>query len=77
MARFAGVLKTLGVDKGDRVITYMPLTPQAAIAMMAVAHLLNIRFGKILRKLLQQITAGSRYTILFTIDDPSGLSETA
>lgn len=39
VAQFAGVLKALGVAKGDRVVIYMPMIPQAAIAMLAVARL--------------------------------------
>ena len=39
VARFAGVLKGLGVQKGDRVVIYMPMIPQAAIAMLACARL--------------------------------------
>jgi acyl-coenzyme A synthetase/AMP-(fatty) acid ligase len=39
VARFAGVLKGLGVEKGDRVIIYMPMVPEAAIAMLACARL--------------------------------------
>ncbi|NRQ43986.1 propionyl-CoA synthetase [Rheinheimera sp. YQF-2] len=39
VARFAGVLKALGVGRGDRVVIYMPMIPQAAIAMLAVARL--------------------------------------
>jgi propionyl-CoA synthetase len=39
VARFAGVLRGLGVDKGDRVIVYMPIIPQAAVAMLACARL--------------------------------------
>lgn len=39
VARFAGVLKALGVQKGDRVVIYLPMIPQAAIAMLAVARL--------------------------------------
>ncbi len=39
VAKFAGVLAGLGVAKGDRVIVYMPMIPQAAIAMLAVARL--------------------------------------
>ena len=39
MARFAGVLKAQGVEKGDRVVIYMPMIPQAVIAMLAVARL--------------------------------------
>lgn len=38
-ARFAGVLKGLGVGKGDRVVIYMPMVPEAAIAMLACARL--------------------------------------
>ena len=39
VARFAGALQSLGVCKGDRVIIYMPMIPQAAIAMLACARL--------------------------------------
>ena len=39
VARFAGALAGLGVGKGDRVIVYMPMVPEAAIAMLAVARL--------------------------------------
>jgi propionyl-CoA synthetase len=38
-ARFAGVLAGLGVTKGDRVIVYMPMVPEAVIAMLACARL--------------------------------------
>ncbi|WP_344147677.1 propionyl-CoA synthetase [Kribbella yunnanensis] len=39
VARFAGVLAGLGVGKGDRVIIYMPMVPEAVIAMLACARL--------------------------------------
>ncbi len=39
VARFAGVLAAAGVVKGDRVIIYMPMVPEAAIAMLACARL--------------------------------------
>ncbi|GAB3445846.1 propionyl-CoA synthetase [Actinophytocola sediminis] len=39
VARFAGVLAGLGVVKGDRVIVYMPMVPQAVVAMLACARL--------------------------------------
>ncbi|MBB3140869.1 propionyl-CoA synthetase [Halomonas organivorans] len=39
VARFAGALKGLGVEKGDRVIIYMPMVPEALIAMLACARL--------------------------------------
>lgn len=35
----AGMLKNLGVTKGDRVIVYMPMIPEAAISMLACARL--------------------------------------
>ena len=38
-AKFAGALAALGVTKGDRVVIYMPMVPEAAIAMLACARL--------------------------------------
>ncbi|AQT81576.1 propionyl-CoA synthetase [Mycolicibacterium litorale] len=38
-ARFAGALRAMGVDKGDRVVLYMPMIPEAVIAMLACARL--------------------------------------
>ncbi len=38
-ARFAGVLRGLGVQKGDRVVLYMPMIPEAVVAMLACARL--------------------------------------
>ncbi|HEX4367453.1 MAG TPA: AMP-binding protein [Rhodopila sp.] len=38
-ARLAGALAALGVTKGDRVVIYMPMVPEAAIAMLATARL--------------------------------------
>lgn len=37
--RLAAVLKDLGVSKGDRVIIYMPMVPEAIIAMLATVRL--------------------------------------
>ncbi|NTV99860.1 MAG: acetate--CoA ligase [Oscillochloris sp.] len=37
--RLSGVLKNLGVQKGDRVIIYMPMVPEAIIGMLACARL--------------------------------------
>ncbi|MEE4465693.1 AMP-binding protein, partial [Azotobacter chroococcum] len=39
VARLAGALRELGVEKGDRVIIYMPMVPQAAMAMLACARI--------------------------------------
>ena len=39
VALFAGVLQKLGVTRGDRVIIYLPMIPEAVIAMLACARL--------------------------------------
>jgi acetyl-CoA synthetase len=39
VGRFANVLKALGVHKGDRVGIYMPMIPEAAIAMLGCARI--------------------------------------
>lgn len=39
VCRFANVLKKNGVGKGDRVVIYMPMVPEAAVAMLACARI--------------------------------------
>jgi len=39
VAQCAGMLKQLGVEKGDRVVIYLPMIPEAAISMLACARL--------------------------------------
>ncbi|WP_255623137.1 propionyl-CoA synthetase [Saccharopolyspora sp. 6M] len=39
VARFAGALTELGIGHGDRVVIYMPMVPEAAIAMLACARI--------------------------------------
>tara|TARA_B100000902_G_C27316987_1_gene921952 strand:- start:3112 stop:5001 length:1890 start_codon:yes stop_codon:yes gene_type:complete len=39
VCRFANTLKKLGVEKGDRVIIYIPMIPEAAISMLACARI--------------------------------------
>jgi propionyl-CoA synthetase len=39
VARLAGALAALGVVKGDRVLIYMPMVPEAAMAMLACARI--------------------------------------
>ncbi|MBY6348762.1 acetate--CoA ligase [Rhodococcoides corynebacterioides] len=39
VARFAGVLREHGVGTGDRVVIYLPMIPEAVIAMLACARL--------------------------------------
>ena len=39
VAQLAGALRQMGVEKGDRVIIYMPMIPEAVMAMLACARL--------------------------------------
>ncbi|MFO1143611.1 MAG: acetate--CoA ligase [Amaricoccus sp.] len=39
VSRFANVLRSLGVTKGDRVVIYLPMIPEAAYAMLACARI--------------------------------------
>ncbi|MCS1412214.1 MAG: Acetyl-coenzyme A synthetase [Verrucomicrobia subdivision 3 bacterium] len=39
VCRFANVLKKNGIQKGDRVLIYLPMAPEAAIAMLACARI--------------------------------------
>ena len=39
VCQFANALKALGVEKGDRVTIYMPMIPEAAVAMLACARI--------------------------------------
>jgi propionyl-CoA synthetase len=39
VSRFAGVLRGLGVEKDDRVVIYLPMVPEAVVAMLACARI--------------------------------------
>jgi propionyl-CoA synthetase len=39
VATFAGALSSVGVDQGDRVVIYMPMVPEAVVAMLACARI--------------------------------------
>ncbi len=39
VARFAAVLENFGIEKGDRVLIYMPMMPETVVAMLACARL--------------------------------------
>ena len=39
VSRFAGLLRSQGVEQGDRVIIYMPMVPEALVAMLACARI--------------------------------------
>ncbi|MCP2341442.1 propionyl-CoA synthetase [Actinomadura rupiterrae] len=39
VARFAGALRAQGVERGDRVVVYLPMIPEAVVAMLACARI--------------------------------------
>ena len=39
VSRFAGALSAKGIEKGDRVVIYMPMVPEAVVAMLACARI--------------------------------------
>ena len=39
VAAFGGALRSLGVEKGDRVVIYLPMIPEAVVAMLACARI--------------------------------------
>jgi acetyl-CoA synthetase len=71
VARFANVLKTLGVGKGDRVGIYLPLIPEAAIAMLACARIGAIHsvvFGGFSAESLRDRLNDAQASVLITAD---------
>src|SRR5207248_1804268 len=43
VARFAGALAAQGVGRGDRVVIYMPMVPEAVVAMLGCARIRSAR----------------------------------
>jgi len=69
--QFANVLKRLGIRKGDRVAIYLPLIPEAAIAMLACARLGAIHsvvFGGFSAEALKDRINDARAKLLITAD---------
>ena len=69
--QFANVLKSLGVAKGDRVAIYLPLIPEAAIAMLACARvgaIHSVVFGGFSPESLRDRINDSRCKVLVTAD---------
>jgi len=70
-AKFANVLKGLGVRKGDRVTLYLPLIPELAIAMLACARIgavHSVVFGGFSAESLRDRINDARATVLVTAD---------
>ncbi|HZX69263.1 MAG TPA: AMP-binding protein, partial [Rhodanobacter sp.] len=72
VCKFANTLKHLGVVKGDRVVIYMPMIPEAAIAMLACARLGAIHsvvFGGFSPDSVAGRIADSQAKIVITADE--------
>ena len=71
VCRFANVLKSKDVQKGDRVAIYMPMVPELAVAMLAVARIgaiHSIVFGGFSSEALADRILDSRCKMLVTTD---------
>jgi acetyl-CoA synthetase len=72
VSRFANVLKDMGVGKGDRVVIYMPMIPQAAYAMLASARIgaiHSIVFAGFSADALAARVNGSEAKVVITADE--------
>ena len=72
VCRLANVLKSRGVDKGDRVCIYMPMVPEAAYAMLACARIGAIHsvvFGGFSPEALKDRILDSDCKVLITADE--------
>ncbi|HEY8498469.1 MAG TPA: acetate--CoA ligase [Limnochordales bacterium] len=70
--RFANVLKSLGVRKGDRVTLYLPMIPELPVAMLACARIgavHSVVFGGFSPTALAQRIADSGSRVLVTCDE--------
>src|SRR5690606_6009814 len=71
VCRFANVLRSLGVKKGDRVAIYLPVIPEAAIAMLActrIGAVHNVVFGGFSAESLRDRINDCGATVLITAD---------
>jgi len=72
VCRLANAYKALGVGKGDRVVLYMPMIPEAAIAMLACARIgavHSIVFGGFSADALADRVRGSTAKLVVTADE--------
>jgi acetyl-CoA synthetase len=71
VCRFANGLKNLGVKKGDRVTIYMPMVPEAAVAMLACARLgaaHSVIFGGFSSQAIADRVEDAKSDIIITAD---------
>src|SRR5438132_12615251 len=71
VCRFANVLKSLGIERGDRATIYMGMVPELAIAMLACARIgvtHNVVFGGFSAEALRDRINDSQSKVLITAD---------
>jgi acetyl-CoA synthetase len=71
VSKFAGAMKSLGVGKGDRVAIYLPMIPEAAVAMLACARIgavHSVVFGGFSPESLSDRINDSQCKMLITAD---------
>ena len=72
VCRFSNVLKARGVNKGDRVSIYMPMVPEAAVAMLACARIgavHSVVFGGFSPEALRDRILDSDCRVVITADE--------
>jgi acetyl-CoA synthetase len=72
VCKFANVLKSRGVKKGDRVCIYMPMIPEAAVAMLACARIgavHSVVFGGFSPESLKDRILDSDCRVVITTDE--------
>ncbi len=72
VCRFANVLKTRGIGKGDRVCIYLPMIPEAAVAMLACARIgavHSVVFGGFSAEALRDRILDADCRLLITADE--------
>jgi len=72
VSRMANVLKGMGVTKGDRVTLYMPMIPEAAVAMLACARIgavHSVVFGGFSSEALAGRILDSSSSVVITADE--------
>ena len=72
VSKFANVLKSRGVKKGDRVCIYMPMIPEAAVAMLACARIgavHSVVFGGFSPESLKDRILDSDCRVVITADE--------
>jgi acetyl-CoA synthetase len=71
VSRFANVLRSRGVRKGDRVAIYLPMIPEAAVAMLACARIgatHSVVFGGFSSQALADRVRDAQATVIVTAD---------